>query len=368
MGWRLRRHHLHERAPRPDMLEVAGRICGLHAQLMSSAELTLWARVENFEPKAVQRALWEDRSLVKTWAMRGTLHLLPAADYPLWQVGLSTYRHYLKPAWSRASGLNPDEVDQLVAAVGEVLDGRMLTREELADEVSSVTGSPELARKLGESWGALLKPASFRGRLCYAPSQDQKVRFTRPDQWLAHGGSPASEPADPEGAMRDISRRFLAVNGPATREDFARWWGIAPAPAAKLIQSLDEEVAPVDVEGTRAWMLAELVPEAQEKAPPAPVRLLPAFDQYVIASTRHADHLLPGPFRDRVHRSQGWVSPVVLVDGRMDGVWHHERKGDRLVVEVEPFVDLPPRARRGVEQEAERLAAYVGGGLELAWR
>jgi len=170
--------------------------------------------------------------------------------------------------------------------------------------------------------------------------------------------------------MREIAHRFLAAHGPATREDFARWWGIAPAPAGKLIQSLADEVAMVDIEGTRAWMPAELVPEAQESVPStqAPVRLLPAFDQYVIAATRHAANLLPGPFKERVYRAQGWLSPMILVEGRMDGVWRHERKGDRLVVEVEPFADLSPAARHGVEEEAERLAGFLGGSLDLAWR
>jgi len=369
MAWHLRRHYLNERAPAAATLEVASAMCGLHAQLMSSAELTLWARVADLAPDAVPRALWEDRSLVKIWAMRGTLHLLPAADYPLWQAGLSTYRHYLKPAWSRAFGLTPDEVDELVAAVGEALDGRMLTREELAVEVSEATGSDDLGEKLVQSWGALLKPASFRGRLCYAPSLGQKVRFTRPDQWLADGATSALSPVDPDEAMAGITRRFLAAHGPATREDFARWWGVAPAPAGRLIRSLADEVSEIDIEGTVAWMPAELVSEAQKAAQvePAPVRLLPAFDQYVIAATRHAERLLPGPFKERVYRSQGWLSPVVLVDGRMDGVWRHERKGDQLVVEVEPFVDLSPQARRGVGQEAEQLAAYLGGSLELKW-
>src|SRR5918996_6073590 len=80
LAWRMWRHHLTERAPREDMLEVAARIGGLHAQVMSSAELTLHARVEGLEREAVQQALWEDRSLVKLWAMRGTLNLLPAAE------------------------------------------------------------------------------------------------------------------------------------------------------------------------------------------------------------------------------------------------------------------------------------------------
>src|ERR1035438_4743592 len=81
-AWRTRRHHLVERAPASSMLAVARRLCGLHAQLMSSAELTLWARVEDLDRRAVARALWEDRTLVKSWAMRGTLHLLPADELP----------------------------------------------------------------------------------------------------------------------------------------------------------------------------------------------------------------------------------------------------------------------------------------------
>jgi hypothetical protein len=84
-AWRTARHQLAERAPATATLEVAARIAGLHAQVMSSAELTLWARVDGLPPDAVRRALWEERSLVKTWAMRGTLHLLPAAELPLWQ-------------------------------------------------------------------------------------------------------------------------------------------------------------------------------------------------------------------------------------------------------------------------------------------
>jgi hypothetical protein len=131
MAWRLRQHHLHQRATREAMLEVVVEVCGLHAQLLSSAELTLWARVEEIEPEAVERALWEERTLVKSWAMRGTVHLLPAAEFPLWQAALSTYRHYLKPVWLRAFGITREELERLVAAVSQVLDGRMLTREEL---------------------------------------------------------------------------------------------------------------------------------------------------------------------------------------------------------------------------------------------
>jgi hypothetical protein len=90
MAWRVRRHHLDRRVGPERMLEVASELCGVHAQVSSSADLTLWARVEGLAPEAVRDALWKDRTLVKTWAMRGTLHLLPSAEYGMWQAALST--------------------------------------------------------------------------------------------------------------------------------------------------------------------------------------------------------------------------------------------------------------------------------------
>jgi uncharacterized protein YcaQ len=368
MAFRLGRHHLDERAPGGAMLEVADALCGLHAQVMSSAELTLWARVDGLEPDTVRRALWEERTLVKTWAMRGTLHLLPAAEFPLWQAALSTRRGYQAGAWLKAFGVTTDELQRLIDAVGEALDGRMLTREELAAKVGELTGSAELGAKLRESWGAMLKPAAALGRLCFAPNQGQQVRFTRPDTWLRGWTD-----HDPDEAMLEVTRRFLAASGPVTREDFARWWGIpSPAKGRKLIERLGEEVARVEVEGVRAYALAADVPElagtrSTTHAGSRCVRLLAAFDQYVITATRQAEHMMPGPFRARIYRPQGWLSPVLLIGGRMDGVWRQETKGKRLLVTVAPFAKLPAWARRGAEADAERLAAWTGGQLELEW-
>jgi hypothetical protein len=341
---------------------------------MSSAELTLAARVEGLEPGDVGRALWEERSLVKTWAMRGTLHLLPAAEFPLWQAALSTRRTWVAGAWQRAF-VPLAELERLNDAVAQALDGTLLTREELADRVGELTGSVELGDKLRESWGALLKPAAALGRLCFAPNKGQQVRFTRPDTWL--GGWTDH---DPDRAVAQVTRRFLAASGPVTREDFARWWGIpSPARGRRLLEGLGEEVARVEVGGTAAYALAADLPRLTRAGGrggrarpgadgPRTVRLLPAFDQYVITATLQAERLMPGPFKDRVYRPQGWLSPVLLVGGRMDGTWRQETKGRRVQVTIEPFTGPPaPWIRRAAEAEAERLAAFAGGELELRW-
>ena len=252
IAWRAARHHLVERAPAKAMLEVVADVAGLHAQVMSSAELTLSSRVDDLGPEAVRHALWEERSLVKTWAMRGTLHLLPAAELPMWQAALSTRRLWESGAWQRGFGVTLAELERLNDAVAQALDGQLLTREELAARVGELTGSPTLGGKLRESWGALLKPAAALGLLCFAPSKGQQVRFTSPGTWL--GGWAAR---DPEEAMDEVTRRFLAASGPVTREDFARWWGIpSPARGRRLLERLGDEVARVEVDGTAAYALA----------------------------------------------------------------------------------------------------------------
>jgi hypothetical protein len=101
--------------------------------------------------------------------------------------------------------------------------------------------------------------------------------------------------------------------------------------------------------------------------PSGVVRLLPAFDHYVVAAPRDREAVLPEALKRRVYRPQGWLSPVLLVDRRMEGVWSHERKGAQLVVEIEPFAEQPRWVRRAAEEEAERLTRFLGGKLEFGW-
>jgi uncharacterized protein YcaQ len=369
-AWRIRRHHLDRRAPAGSLLAVASRLCGLHAQVLSSSELMAWARVEGLERKAVQQALWEDRSLVKTWAMRGTLHLLPASELPLWHAALGTSRRYRRPIpWKKYFGISLEDLDQLTVAIGEALHGRVLTREELVREVGRITGSTVFNRTMAEnSWGTILKPAAFSGRLCFAPSVGQRVQFTGPESWLAGTEHAAAGPVESEAAIAAVTRRYLAAYGPATTHDLARWWGGAMSVMRKWISALDDEVVAVDLAGAKAWMLVKDARELRELKPARSVRLLPGFDQYVIGASYHAAHLLPGNLRNRVYRPQGWISPVLLVNGRMEGTWRHEIKGSRVRVAIEPFVKVQPWVKRAAGVEAERLADFLGGAAQVVWK
>jgi hypothetical protein len=361
LSWRARKHQLHRLAPRKAMLDVASRTCGLHAQVMSSAELSLWARVDGVKLGDVQRFLWTDRALVKSWMVRGTLHLLPSSDFPLWQAALSTYDHYLKPYWLRNFGVTHDDMNRLISAIAQALDGEMLTRNELAARVGDITGSADLGNKLLESWGVLLKPATYLGHVCFAPNAGQNVRFTRPDKWIADYRA-----VEPEKALAETTRRYFAMNGPATAEEFAHWAGVRPAQAKTRINALRDVLATVDVEGNNAYVLREDVKGLARSEPDDTVRLLPAFDQYVISASREAANYLPKAVpRSVVYRAQGWISPVLLVGGRMDGIWSHTKTAKGTGVAVSPFGRLTKKVRLAAESEADRLAAYFGKPVDF---
>lgn len=327
-------------------------ICGLHAQVMSSAELAAAVRLDGLTPGTVATALWSERSLVKTWAMRGTLHLLMAEDYPLYVAALSNRRFDLDAPWLKYHGLAASDVPALVDAVSDALDGRQLTRQELASEVARRLGDGKWEELLASGWGAVLKPVAFQGRLCFGPSEANRVTFVRPDQWIG-----PFQRLDPVESLVEVAGRFLTAYGPARVEELARWWGVQPK-AVRPVLKADHGFLQVEVEGGKpAWTVAE-APAVDDDTPV--VRLLPLFDPYTVAVRRNGERPVTGGEKDLVYRKAGWISPVLLVDGEIAGVWEHKEEKGRLRVEISPFATLPLALSELATIEVERLAAYLG--------
>lgn len=362
--WRLSRHHLLERANRKQLLGVVADICGAHAQVMSAAELSLCARIDGLASSDVENALWKNRTLIKTWAMRGTLHLMVAADWSLYAAGLahSVSAFYRRPSWLKYHGVSKAELDAIIEGIRETLGSDGMTREELADAIATRMDNLHLGELLLSGWGALLKPAAHAGYLCFGPNQGQNVTFVRPDAWL--GGW---NPVEPETALAEITRRYLATYGPVTADDFGRWWGLDSSKAKKLIKKLGDEVAAVSVEGWEAWALASSLEEMNGLKPTRSVRLVPHFDPYVLAAYRHCQYILAEKHKAKVYRQQGWISPVVLVDGRMEGVWEQEKKRSEIIVTVAMFEPASAKVKEGIETEIARLGEFLGGEAKVVY-
>ena len=358
----MRKQHLVESLGGNDTLRVCSDLCGLHAQVMSSAEFTVWARTEGLGRTAVQDALWQDRALVKLWAMRGTLHLVRANEFAIYTAALRTYDHYRKPQWMKYFDTTPKELDHMLAAIQEVLVDNFMTREDLADAVHRKTRSKKLGDHLRASWGSFLKPSSFRGDLCFGPSEGRNVTFTSPSSWIG-----PFERLDPQASLQEVIRRFIRTYGPVSREDIARWWsGISAAGASRMLSEMNDVVA-VDVEGARAYVVEDDVEGMLKERPSKTVRLLPAFDQFIITAPRNTPQVLDPALKARVYRKAAWISQVLLVDGRMLGVWKHERKGSRVDIAIEPFEEPTAWVKKRAEREAKRFAEFLAADPSISW-
>src|SRR3981081_3793421 len=154
-AFRLERHHLTHRAPKKDLAKVVGEIGGVQAQVMSAAELQVGVRVD-CRVDDVRDSLWTRKTLVKTWLMRGTLHLVPAKDLPLFTAAMSAYGTRNTNAWLKWMQITEPELNDVVAAIGRALDGQGHTREELIAKVGKGRSDRvEAAMKAG--WGGGLK-------------------------------------------------------------------------------------------------------------------------------------------------------------------------------------------------------------------
>jgi hypothetical protein len=356
----LTRHSLIGRGT--DVAVVASQTCGIHAQVQASADLQLAARVEGIAQADLRRALWEDRTLVKAWTLRGTLHLHPAEELPLWYAAMRAIaagdpgemREWVDPHGTAHPALRRDDVEQIRSAVLDALDGRCLLREELAAEVVQRIGPKARSR--------LLSGFNFFGGadLCQGPPQGNKITLTRPDQWIA-----GWEEHDESEALQEVCRRFARTYGPVHPTDFRVWAGgrsFRPDDARQLFESLGDELEEIDVEGHRSFVLAG---DTEFPEPRPSVRLLPEYDVYVMGF-RERDQLVPEGVKDQVaaHGRGRYEGPAgvrfLLVDGITAGLWERKRRGKRIELQVRPVRKLKRPERAAIDAEAERIGAFLG--------
>jgi hypothetical protein len=331
------------------MLDVAHDVGGVHAQVQASAELQLAGRVDGITQEDLRNALWRDRTLVKAWTLRGTLHLHPANELALWLAAVratspavSELQPWVDPRGTEHPALGPEDIERLRAAVLDVLDGRCLLREQLAGEV---------VERVGEKVGGRLRSgfAFFGGAaLCQGPPQGSKITLTRPDQWIE-----GWEEVDEQDALREVWRRYLHTYGPATPRAFREWFSSAEFP---------EGAEEVDVEGRAAFVLPG---DVTFPVPEPTIRLLPEYDVYVMGF-REREQLVPENVKKQVagYGRGRYEGPAgvrfLLVDGVAAGLWERKKTAKRIELRVAPVVKLTRAQRSELEAEAERIGLFYG--------
>ncbi|MEV7675257.1 winged helix DNA-binding domain-containing protein [Streptomyces sp. NPDC088752] len=361
LAWRLRRQGL---APRStaSVAELVRGLAGVQAQVASSAELALATRQRRPRAGAVEEAL-EAREVVKTWVMRGTLHLVAAEHVAAYLSLMAAARTWEKPAWQRTFGVTPTEMTALGEAVDDVLADRVLTRQELTEALVADGRFAALETQLTSGWGMVLKPLAWTGKLCHGPNQGNRVTFASPrDRVPGWTGT-----IEPEEAARTVIPAYLGAHGPATPETFDAWL-TRNAHRKTVVRgwfaSLGEELTKVEVDGTTSYMRAEDVDALASAGPSEEVRLLAGFDQYVLGPGTSDTRVLPAERRKAVSRTSGWITPVVVHRGRVAGVWGITDG----TVDVQLFSESPEVPKDALEAEVGHLEACNGRSYAMSVR
>jgi Winged helix DNA-binding domain len=355
---RMARHALAEPAADLSPAGIAGVLCGAHAQVLSAAELSIGRRIAEVTRADVQRALWEERALVKTFGPRGTIHLLPTADLPMWTGALSALPSSV-PTHPEGVRFTPEQADEVIAAIGGALADSELTVDELTEAIADRAGPWAVERTMDAfqdrwpRWRQLTSTAAHRGMLCFGPDRGRRVTYTNPHRWL-----PGLRPMDGEAALRTLVTRYLYAYGPATPQHFAKWLGIPARYSAGLFGKLAGELAYVELDGDPGWTVAG--DTGTPSQPHRGIRLLPYFDAYVVAG-QPRERLYSGAAATRALTPTGQAGnyPVLLVDGVVGGVWHQRRSGRKLAITVEPLRELTAPQRRQLDDEISLVGAVM---------
>lgn len=360
-AFRLGRHHLLRRAPRGEVEGVVGDVCGVQAQVMAMARIALWARLRSLTTDDVERALVERRTLVKVWSMRSALHLHPSGEVLVCLRGLVSKRLPHEQRWIRGAGLDEGVTTAMVL---KALEDGPLTRRQLSAYLGQRLGA-KTKDWVDGGWGRrtegssttwhLVRPAVARGLVCFGPSDGQEVMFTRIDRWLR---APPPVPPQPI-AEEALLRKYLRCFGPADVKDVQAWSGLFVRDIRATLDRLQDELLEVECDGRPGFVLRRDLPVLEKSATDrGAVALLPSFDPFLLGHY-HRTHLVDQAHYRDVYKEQGWLAPVVLVDGGVAGTWTYRRRPGALDVEATPFTPFSAATRGRIKEEAHDLARFL---------
>jgi uncharacterized protein YcaQ len=360
-AFRLRRHHLLDRSAK-DLVTICRDVCGVQAQIMSAAQLQLWARNHAITPAMVNNALWKTRSLVKTSLMRQTLHLVPADEFPLYIAAHKNARARAVLSIMARCKITRDEADALSALILEELKAGPAPRAAITSAVR-----PKVSKRLrvwmDKVWSIVRLPV-IEGLVCYGPGEGNQATFIRTEHWLPAQSRIDETKIDEVQAQKELFRKYLRAYGPATLHDFAHWSLISMAEVRALRPLLDSEI----VEHNGLLLLREDMKILQATSPEMnSVHLLPYFDVYLLAH-RFKEHFLKPKFYKRVYRNQGWISPVVLINGEIAGVWSYKISPKTVEIEIELFARVGSRTRMQIKDRAAELADLFQSPLVFSFK
>jgi hypothetical protein len=331
--------------------QVVKKLCGIQAQDSRAATQAVRIRSAGLVAADVEYARVQQRSVIRTWGPRGTLHLLATEDLG-WLLPILGPVFIAGDRRRRAElGLDEDTCARGIDIIRSVLANQgPLTRDELVERLAT-----HGLRLEGQARPHLLFRAALEGIICLGPDRGAEPTYVLLRDWVDLGHALPQEAAHAE-----LTLRYLKAYGPATPEDQATWSGMPMSKTRAAWQLIADQLIEVQVADRSAWMLKTHAAWLDEPLAHVPiVRLLPSFDTYLLGYQKR-ELVVPPQYAKRINAGGGMLHPTLLVDGRAMGTWKSKRQKNHLEVLVEAFNPLSPEVHSGLEAEVTDLSRFLG--------
>jgi hypothetical protein len=342
LAWRLANQHL-AATRTADPAQLVEHFGAVQAQEYGQALWAVGLRTTQAAVGTIEAAV-ERGAILRTWPMRGTIHLVAAGD-ARWMVELLAGRRIRQMTGVyRKIGLT----DEVLRRSGEIVagalrGGRRVRRKDLYTLLTG-HGVDCSASPRGSRGGHILGYLSMTGLICLGPLDGRQQTFVLLDEWAPDGRTPA----DP---MAELAARYFTSHGPATVRDFGWWSGLNLAGVREAIERAGPALAATELDGITYWHGAGQDPGAV----PDGVFLLPAFDEYTVAYSDRAALAGGGPFPHG-----DLLNPVMVLDGLAVGLWRRSLGRGTVAIQLAPLGTISTRDRERFRQEAERYADFLG--------
>jgi winged helix DNA-binding protein len=313
---------------------------------------SLWAvglRTRAATEASVERAIAE-RSIVRTWPLRGTLHFVAAED-ARWMLNLCAPRTLARSArrLEQEYGIDGRLIARSAKVVGDALSGsKGLSRPDVYRRLESAGISTGGSRGLHLLWWH-----AHEGLICLGPRADKQQTFVLLEEWL-----PPSPPRSREDSLAELARRYFTSHGPATVRDFAWWSGLAAADAEIARESVADELDAITLDKQTYWQVAGT--SAARTKPGC--HLLPAYDEYTVAY-QDRSAVLSSEVAARADSGHGIFHPALVIDGQVAGTWSRELQQESVAITCRPFARLDRRQSQALAAAAQRYAQFLGLAL-----
>lgn len=326
--------------------EVVHALGAMQAQDYLGALWAVGLRVPNATEQTIEQALAE-RTIVRTWPMRGTIHFVAAADVR-WMLELLTPR-VIERSQSRLRQLDLDEATLTASAsviANALSGGKQSTRNELYGVLEAAGIAAGGSRGLH-----ILGQLAHQRLICFGARAGKQPTFTLLEEWL-----PGAQSLPREEALATLAQRYFTSHGPATLQDFVWWAGFTVADAKAGLAAVVAQLERAQIAGEEYFFgNAAPIQVATGEA-----FLLPPFDEFLIAYRNRSASLDPRYNNLIVPGSNGMFNPIVVIDGRVVGTWKRVLTKNTVEMTFSPFVNWSEAQAAAIRPAAERYARFVG--------